>query len=102
LLDADTYELKGFAPLWDHGCAMLNYWNGTDDLNDYVTRSTPALYDSFEWGAKIGKRILGKEPNVQHLIGFEFDRTKTGDYPDEHILAVQSWLQRRVQKFLEM
>lgn len=32
-------------------------WDGEDDLDDYVQRSTPALYDSFERGAKLGVRF---------------------------------------------
>lgn len=102
ILDADTYELRRFAPLWDHGCSMLCYWNNTDDLDEYVTRSAPALYDSFEWGARIGKYILRNHHNVERLLNFEFDLTKIGDYPVERVLHIQAWLRRRAQKFLEM
>lgn len=102
LLDADTFELISFAPLWDHGCSMCCYWNGTDDMDEYSTRSAPALYDSFEWGAKLGKFVLGAEHNVDRLINFEFDLSRIGDYPTERVLAIQRWFQRRVLKFLEM
>lgn len=102
LLDADTFELKDFAPLWDHGCSMLCYYNGTDDLDEYITHSGPALYDSFESGAKYGKGVLGNKHNVSRLIDFEFDLSQIGDYPVEHVIKVQDWLQGRVNKFLEM
>lgn len=101
-LDADTFELITFAKLWDHGCSMCCYWNGEDDMDDYATRSCPALYDSFEWGAKNGKYILGDQHNVERLINFEFDLSKIGDYSVDRVLAIQSWFQRRVMRFLEM
>lgn len=101
-LDADTFELLSFAKLWDHGCSMCCYWNGTDDMDDYATRSAPALYNSFEWGAQSGKQILGSDHNVERLINFEFDLSQIGDYPVERVLAIQSWFQRRVLRFLEM
>lgn len=100
ILDADTFVLKRFAPIYDNGVSMLNYWNGTDDLDNYVTRSTPALYHSFEMGAELGKDILGKAHNVQRLINFKFDRAQVPGYPDWRIDAIEQWLQRRVQTFL--
>ncbi len=100
LLDADTFELKGMAPIYDNGCSMLAYWNGTDDLTKYVTNSTPALYRSFEDGAKIGKRILGKAHNVQRLIGFKFDREALHGFSEERLCAIEQWLQGRVRWFL--
>ena len=39
LLDADTFALIGFAPIWDNGCSMFCYYNGTDDLDEYISRS---------------------------------------------------------------
>lgn len=102
ILDADTYELKRFAPLWDHGCSMLCYWNGTDDLDEYVSRSGPALYNSFEWGAAYGKEFLGNQHNVERLLNFKFDLSQIGDYPVDRVLVIQEWLHERAQKFLEM
>lgn len=102
ILNADTFQLKTFAPIFDNGVSMLNYWNGEDDLAEYVTRSTPALYDSFERGARLGKRILGNKHNVQRLIGFKFDRSQVQGYSSARVDAIESWLQERVQKFLAM
>lgn len=102
ILDADTFQLKTFAPIFDNGVSMLNYWNGEDDLDDYTTRSTPALYASFERGAKLGKRILGNKHNVQRLIGFQFDRSQVPGYSNRRIDAIEAWLQERVKKFLAM
>lgn len=102
VLDADTFELKRFAGIFDNGVSMLNYWNGTDDLDEYITHSTPALYDSFERGAKLGKRVLGKKHNVQNLIGFKFDRTQVPGYASKRVDTIEQWLQGRVQKFLSM
>lgn len=101
LLDSSDYKLIDFAPIFDNGVSMLNYWNGTDDIDEYTTRSTPALYQSFEQGAKVGKKILGNSHNVQRLIGFKFDRSQVPGYSEQRIDAIENWLQRRVKKFLE-
>lgn len=102
LLDSDTFKLRGFAPIFDNGCSMLNYWNGRDDLDVYVTNSTPALYGSFKYGARLGKKLLGKEHNVERLIGFKFDREAVPGFPEQRLSAIEQWLQGRVQKFLRM
>lgn len=102
LLDSDTFELKGMAPIFDNGCSMLAYWNGTDDLSEYITQSTPALYSSFEMGARLGKKVLGKNHNVQRLVNFKFDRSELEGFNEERLYAIEKWLQGRVHWFLEL
>lgn len=102
LLDSDTFELRGMAPIFDNGCSMLAYWNGTDALSQYVTNSTPALYVSFEMGAKLGKKVLGNNHNVQRLVNFKFDRSKLEGFNEERLCAIEDWLQGRVRWFLEL
>ena len=81
---------------------LIYFWDGTDDIDEYIKQACPCLYKTFEWGAKYGKKILGNKHNVSKLLNFTFDLSKTGDYPITHILTVQDWLRRRVSKFLEM
>lgn len=102
LLDSTTFELKGMAPIFDNGCSMLAYWNGTDDLSQYITNSTPALYASFEMGAKLGKQVLGRNHNVQRLVNFKFDRSELEGFNEERLCAIEDWLQGRVRWFLEL
>ncbi len=102
LLNADTFKLQGMAPIYDNGASLLAYWNGSDNLCEYTANSTPALYNSFEVGAKLGKRILGGQHNVQRLIGFKFNRTFLGGYPTDRLRKVETWIQGRVKAFLAM
>lgn len=102
LLDSDTFELKGMAPIFDNGCSMLAYWNGTDDLRQYITNSTPALYASFEMGAQLGKKVLDKNHNVQRLVNFKFDRSELEGFDEKRLCAIEDWLQGRVRWFLEL
>lgn len=102
ILNADTYELEGMAPIFDNGCSMLCYWNGTSDIDEYADQLLPALYRTFEQGAADGKKILGRKHNVEKLIGFKFDRSQFSDYSDARITAIEEWLQRRVESFLKL
>lgn len=102
LLDSDTFELRGMAPIFDNGCSMLAYWNGTDDLSQYIANSTPALYASFEMGAKLGKKVLGNNHNVQRLVNFKFDRSELEGFNEKRLCAIEDWLQGRIRWFLEL
>lgn len=100
VLNADTFEYIGMCPIYDNGCSMLCYWNGTDDIDDYVSRTAPALYGSFIGGALVGKAFLKNKHNVSKLVNFKFDRTQVEGYPDSRIDAIEKWIQTRAGKFL--
>lgn len=102
LLDADTFELQGMAPIFDNGCALLTYWNGRESIDKYTSRAIPALYNSFEYGAQLGKIVLGRDHSVEKLIGFKFDASAVPGFPEERLRVIESWLQDRVQSFLAM
>lgn len=102
LLDSTCFELLGFAPIFDNGFAMLPRWDGAEDLDSYTAQAAPALYRSFEQGAKWGKNLLGNRHNVQRLVGFKFDRAQLPGFPERRIVALEAWLQKRVQLFLSM
>lgn len=102
MLDADTFDLIGFAPVYDNGCSMLCYWGGAEDVEGYASQLSPAMYRTFEGGAVEGKRVLGHNHNVENLIGFRFDRSKLGGFPETRITAIEDWLQRRVESFLQL
>lgn len=101
ILDADTFELKSFAPIFDNGMSMLNYWTDAP-LDEYVKSCPPALYPDFEYGAVLGKRELGSKHNVQRLINFKFDHSLTPGFPEDRLRVIENWLQTRVQAFLSM
>lgn len=102
LLNADTFELIGMAPIYDNGNGLLARWNGAAKIFAYVETLTPLLYGSFEMGAKLGKQVLGDYHNVQRLINFKFDRLNLPGFPEKRLQAIESWLQMRVQSFLSM
>lgn len=102
LLDADTFEPKALAPIFDNGAAMLAYWNGRDNIDEYIQDKPPQLYSDFEYGARLGKGILGSKHNVQKLINFKFDRSELPGCPEGRVSAVESFLQQRVRAFLQM
>ena len=104
LVDPDTFEVKGMAPIFDNGMSMMCLWNGEEDMDEYCLdrHKRPALYETYEEGAQRGKQILGNEHHVERLIGFEFDLTQIGDYPVDRVLAIQKWFQRRVRAFLKL
>lgn len=104
LVDPDSFEVRGMAPIFDNGMSMMCLWNGEEDMDEYCLdrHKRPALYDTYEEGAEWGKCILGKKHNVERLIGFEFDLTQIGDYSVDRVLAIQKWLQRRVHAFLKL
>lgn len=102
LLDADTFEYISIAPIYDNGCSMLCYWNGDDDLEYYTNLATPALYSSFNRGARLGKKILKNKHNVQNLISFKFDRSLIPGFPENRLVAIEDWLQTRVRKFFAL
>ena len=83
---------------------MLCYWNGHDDIYSYANDShmIPSLYDTFEEGARWGKKILGNDHNVEKLIGFKFDLSQIGEYPKGRVKMIETWFQSRVKSFLEM
>lgn len=102
ILDADTFELKRFAPIYDNGCSMLNYWNGEDDVKEYVKTCGPSLYNSFEQGLKMGCRVLKGKHNIEKLINFKFDRSQVPGYSIARVDVIEEWLQWRVQTALSM
>lgn len=100
LLDSDTYELIGMAPIYDNGCALLCYHMVDNDLKQYLKNYIPALYDSYSTMANIAKKRLKSSHNVNKLINFKFDRSQVRGYSDEKIDLIEKFLQTRVQEFL--
>lgn len=102
LLDADTFELKSLAPIYDNGYGMLAQWMPDMSYVDYERPRTPRLYNSFENGAIWGKRILGNQHNVERLIDFNIDRSQLLLETDERIDGIEKWFKDRVRKFMSL
>ena len=102
LLDADSFELKCLAPIFDNGYGMLSQWMPDMTYEYYEKHRVPKLYDSFKDGAIWGKRILGNKHNVERLLDFEIDRSQLLLETDERIDGIERWFKDRVRKFLEL
>lgn len=102
LLDADTFELQGLAPIYDNGMSMLCYIPRDKTPAEYMETLTPAMYQEFDQGALWAKQLVGSNHNVERLISFKFNRQELGDFPMESIELLEGWLQTRVQSFIEL
>lgn len=102
LVDSDTFDVHGFAPIFGNRKSLLYNWNGSDDYEKYNASITPALYPTFEHGAKLGKQILGDKHGVENLVGFKFDQDELPGLSEEIIFKTEIWLQNRVLDFLRM
>lgn len=102
LLNSETFESYGLAPLHDHGFSMLSSWDGKSDIYTYTDNLIPALYPDFESGARYGVQVLGSQLNAERLLDFQFDLSKLGNYQPKRIMQIQSWLQYRVRKLLSL
>lgn len=101
LIDNNTYEIVGFAPLFDHGYSLLNFYMVQDDLETYIKDKYPRITDrTFEDVAKQCKKLLGNEHNVEKLIGFKFDSDELTGLSDSRIDLVQNFVTKRINSFL--
>lgn len=101
LLDTDTYDIKGLAPIYDNGCGALTYFMPNhDNLTRYLNEHKPRLYADYVDMAKLCKGLLKNQHNVGRLINFKFDRTKVRGYSGKKIDIIEEFLQDRVHGFL--
>lgn len=101
LVNANTLEPVGPAPIYDNGVGMLNYYSVGQDFNQFKLGCSPALYPSFELGAQLAKQYCGTL-KVNHLINFKFDRNAVKGYPNDKIDFIEQFIQYRVQEYLSI
>lgn len=102
LLDADSFEVQGLAPIYDNGMSLLCYIPRDMTAEEYAAGLTPAMYQEFDQGVLWAKQLVGSKHNVERLIDFKFDRSKLGDFPEDAICLREEWLQTRVSDFLAL
>lgn len=101
LVDNNTYDILRFAPLFDHGYAMLNFWMVQEDIDEYIKGKYPSLSDdTFEDVAKRCKNLIGNTHNVESLINFKFDKSKLGGCGQDRIDKIEKFINARVNSFL--
>ncbi len=90
------------APLYDHGLSLFNFAMKDDisNLDEYAATRFPAYINvTFE---SICSEVLGKAQaqQLRRLIGFEFKRHPSINWPEERLIATEKHLQKRVRQLL--
>jgi len=92
------------APLYDHGLSLFNYAMPDDisKLDEYAATRFPAYSNlTFE---DICREIMGRKQagQLKKLIGFEFKRHRSINWPEERLKATERHLQKRVRRLLRL
>lgn len=82
IVDNDTGEVRGMAPLFDHNMALLPYLMESDDLDEYLSHQGPKIGGSFLAAARplltsdIRAKIIGLKDFVYEDPGFGYPAWK--------------------------
>lgn len=101
LRDNKTGDVIRPAPIFDNGISLFNYamHEDFDNLENYAsTRSNPYRVPFDE----ICMEVMGKEQKSQlrKLIGFKFRRHDTINLPENRLIAIEEFLQKRIRELL--
>jgi hypothetical protein len=104
LRDNHSGAVIASAPLFDHGVSLFNNAMPGDFLNldEYAKTRYPAYGNvSFE---RIVSEICGKTQakQLRALIGFQFRRHASINWPAERLAAIEKHIQKRVRALLEI
>ena len=107
LIDNDKNEIIGAAPIFDNGYGLFSLaLNRPDDkldefsdLTKYVSRVKPALYSKWlGFPGGITKTMLER---MKALKGFRFKRHKYYNLPQDRLIAIEKFLQKRILQIEE-
>lgn len=103
LRDNHTGKVLGAAPVYDNGLSLFNYAMPDDfhALTKYAkTRSNPygITYED------LCREVMGPKQREQlrRLIGFTFKRHPSLNLPEEHLTAIERFLQVRIRELLSL
>lgn len=106
LVDNDTNEIVGAAPIFDNGYGLFSlalYKNKYNDefanLGRFATARTPALYSP--WMAYPGSLTARQKGLLERLIGFRFKRHDNYNLPTERLRILEDFLQKRIRMMLD-
>ena len=107
LIDNDTNEIVGAAPIFDNGYGLFSLamykpghrYDEYDDLRKFVGHITPALYD--RWLGFPGAISPTLRARLANLKGFRFKRHKYYNLPVDRLRRIEDFLQNRVAEILE-
>ena len=108
LIDNDTNEIAGAAPIFDNGYGLFSLAvdrpdmpqeHEFDDLRKFLKRVSPALYET--WLGFPGGLTNQMRERLEGLRGFHFKRHHYYNLPDERYEKVEDFLQKRILNLLE-
>ena len=107
LVDNDTNEIVGVAPIFDNGYGLFSlalYRPGDkldefSDLAKYISRVKPALYSKWlGFPGGITKTMLER---MKALKGFRFKKHKYYNLPQDRLSTIEKFLQKRILQIEE-
>jgi len=108
LVDNDTNEIAGPAPIFDNGYGLFSLatyrpdmpqHHEFDDLRKYLNRVGPALYDHWlDYPSPLTTELLAKLTLIQ---GFTFKRHKHYNLSNDRLLVIEEFIRRRASEILE-
>ena len=103
LRDNHTGKIVAPAPIFDNGLSLFCF-AGQEDLStlaEYAKTRTNPYYISFE---EVCAAVMGtkQKEQLRRMIGFQFTRHPKLNLPEEHLVAVERVLERRVRGLLEI
>ena len=108
LIDNDTNEIAGAAPIFDNGYGLFSLAvdrpdmpdrHEFDDLRKFLKRVSPALYS--KWLGFPGGLTPQMKMRLEGLRGFRFKRHHYYNLPDARYEQVEDFLQQRILNVLE-
>jgi len=105
LVNNDTNEIVGAAPIFDNGYGLFSlavYKDGDgnefDDLRKFLSRVHPALYANWlGFSNGLTKEMIAR---LERLKGFRFKQHDNFNLPTDRLRVIEDFLQRRVGKIL--
>jgi hypothetical protein len=102
LRDNHSGAISAPAPLFDHGLSLFNYAMPDDiaNLDEYAKSRYPSYGNvSFE---SIVSEVCGKTQaqQLRSLIGFNFRRHESINWPEERLDAIERHIRKRVRALL--
>lgn len=107
LVDNDTNEIAGIAPLFDNGNGLFSLaldrpgsrYDDFSDLRQFTCRISPALYDG--WLSFPGGVTAEMKARIARLKGFRFTRHKYYNLSAARLRRIEAFLQNRIEEILE-
>lgn len=102
IINNNTNEVLGMAPLFDHNIAMLCYAEQDDfnQIGQYLAEKGPKIGNTFVSDAR-DLLYPGMRRKLQNLYGFKFERHPKFNLPEERLTALEEVINRQIKLILE-